>query len=410
MNLERLRILEENNVISTKVYNAMADIIFKLLLPKRLNLTNTDMFFTHLAMAMERNLKGNGIEQELDSFLKDEIIKNNNFESAKKLYKLMEDYFPCKLDNSEEEYIYMHLITLIENSNILVPGLTLAHEHTTIDLSSIKNDDDCNLNSKEETIKEFKKLYNSGIKNILDMTNIGIGRNIEYVEDVRENTGLNIVYGTGFYKEPFLPDYVATKNVDELSKIIVDELINGIDGTNIKAGFIGEIGSSKDIMTDLELKVFEASIKAAKETGAVISTHTTLGTYAMEQLDLFKKHNMDLDKIIIGHMDISGNLDIIIKLISEGINIGFDTIGKNNYFPDSKRVLFLKEIEKAGFIDKVVLSMDITRKSNMEYRGGIGYNYIIDKFIPMMKNEGLSDESIDKLLNSNIQRIFKWRI
>lgn len=53
---------------------------------------------------------------------------------------------------------------------ILKEGITLIHEHTTIDLSSVKGIDDTNLNCFDATVEEFKELYEYGVRNIIDVT------------------------------------------------------------------------------------------------------------------------------------------------------------------------------------------------------------------------------------------------
>ena len=66
----------------------------------------------------------------------------------------------------------------------------------------------------------------------------------------------------------------------------------------------------------------------------------------------------------------------------------------------------LKEIEKRELIDRVFLSMDITRKSNMKYNGGIGYNYIFEVFIPKLREAGIKEVSIEKMLKTNPENMF----
>lgn len=283
----------------------------------------------------------------------------------------------------------------------LIHGITYMHEHTTIDLSRIKNIDDTNLNCFEETIEEFKDLYNKGVRNIVDVTNLDMRRNPLYVQKVAEESGINIIQATGFYTEKFLPKFVADWTVKELGNLMVKEIENGISDTNIKAEIIGEIGSSKDGWTTNEKKIFEAALIAHKETGKPLSTHTTLGTNGHEQVTFFKENNINLSSVVIGHVDLSGNLDYILKMLDQGVYVEFDTIGKENYQPDALRVEMLKGIEQRGLIDKVFLSMDITRKSNMKYMNGIGYSYLLDTFVPMMKEAGISENAIDKMLIHN---------
>src|SRR5699024_3854005 len=139
-------------------------------------------------------------------------------------------------------------------------------EHTTIDLSSLKEDDDTNLDCYEETIKEYEKLYEKGVRNIIDVTVRGMKRNPRYVDQVAQESKINIIQSTGWYQDKFLPDYIYTKTVDELAEMMLKDIREGIDETDIKAELIGEIGTSKNEMTERERKVFEASILVQKET------------------------------------------------------------------------------------------------------------------------------------------------
>jgi phosphotriesterase family protein len=289
---------------------------------------------------------------------------------------------------------------------MLKDGYTLMHEHIFIDLSGIKKLDDCRLDCKNETIEEFKKLYENGVRNITEVTNIGMGRDVNYIKEVSEKSGINVICATGFYKEHFYPEFVYEKNEKELSEIMKNDILKGIDGTDIKAGIIGEIGSSKDIITETELKVFKSAIITHLETGVPITTHTSLGTMGHEQVKLFKEYKVNTDKIVIGHVDLSGNVEYILEMLYNGVYVEFDTIGKNNYLADDIRIEMLKEIEKRELIDRVFLSMDITRKSNMEYKGGIGYNYIFNVFIPKLKEAGIKENSIEKMLKINPQNFY----
>lgn len=284
---------------------------------------------------------------------------------------------------------------------VLKKGITYMHEHTTIDLSRLKNIDDTNLNCYEETVSEYKKLYSKGVRNIVDVTNLDMRRNPKYVERVAKETGMNIVQATGFYQDKFLPDFVKDYSVQQLADFMIKEINHGVADTSIRAQIIGEIGTSKNMMTYNERKVFEASVLAHQETGVPISTHTTLGTYGHEQVDFFKRKEVDLSKVVIGHVDLTGNVDYILYMLEQGVYVEFDTIGKENYQPDKLRAEMLMEIEKRGFIDKVFLSMDITRKSNLEYMGGIGYSYLLDSFVPLALEIGVSKMFIDKMLEHN---------
>ncbi len=284
-------------------------------------------------------------------------------------------------------------------------GYTLMHEHVTIDLSGVKQDMDCRLDCYDATVEEFQKLYQLGVRNILEVTNIGMGRNIDYIKRVSQASGIQVFVSTGFYKEPFLPEFVYEQNVEQLTRLLVKEVTVGIEDSGVCASVIGEFGTSKDQMTPMEEKVFAACAAAAVETGVPVTTHTTLGTCGLLQANYLIEHGVSPDKIIIGHMDLSQSLDVILQVLDTGVTIGFDTVGKLNYCPDTFRVQALEEIRKRGFLSQVILSMDITRKSHLAPNGGIGYGYIMETFLPMLKNQGFGERELDQLLVLNPQRI-----
>ncbi|MDY0277115.1 MAG: hypothetical protein RBQ97_03425 [Acholeplasma sp.] len=289
-------------------------------------------------------------------------------------------------------------------------GMTYSHEHVRVDLSRIKNIDDTNLNCKEETIEEFKRLKELGVDNVVEVTNMGMGRDIQYMEDVRKASGVNLLYSTGFYKEPFLPDFFYEKTTEELADLMVHELTVGIDGTNIKASVIGEVGTSKNEMTEAEHKLYEASVMAHKRTNAPISTHTTLGTYILEQAKFFIERGVSPDRVYIGHCDIGGDIEAIKSVLKQGFFIGFDTVHKNNYYKDEDRIKMLLELQKENLMDGVMMALDITRKTQLKYKGGYGYESLITNFVPAMLEAGITIENIEKIFVHNPKRYLKGLI
>ncbi|KIY23128.1 MULTISPECIES: phosphotriesterase family protein [Mesobacillus] len=290
---------------------------------------------------------------------------------------------------------------------MLQNGITYMHEHTTIDLSELKCNEDCQLDVFSETVREYKKLYEKGVRNIVDVTNFGMGRNIPFVQKVAGESGINIIHATGFYQEKFYPIQVFRETKEQLAERMVKEITVGIKGTNVKAEIIGEIGTSHNKWTDAEKKVFEAVVMVHKETNKPITTHTSLGTLGHEQVAFFKENGVDLNRVIIGHVDLTGDFDYILKIIKEGAYVEFDTIGKENYMPDQVRADILKKLQDLGFIDRVLLSMDITRKSHLEYLGGLGYSFLLDNFVPRLQQSGVTDESIEKMLVKNPMTFMK---
>lgn len=285
----------------------------------------------------------------------------------------------------------------------MLSQVTLIHEHMCIDLSGPKNDNDCSLDVLNDGILEIAELYKLGVRRIVDCSNRGIGRNVRHILEIEKQTGIRIEVATGFYKSPFFPTEVEECTVDELAKIMIDEITEGVEGYR-KASIIGEIGSSLNDITPQELKVFTAACIAHKVTGVPIITHTTLGTMGEEQVRLFQDHQVDLKKVLISHVDLKKDFEYIVRLLQSGVNVGFDTIGKVSYLPDEVRVQWISRLIEMGYIEQIFLSMDITRKSHLQVNGGIGYRYLFETFIPSLEKNGVTQSHIQQMLSDNPMR------
>ncbi|MEG9608885.1 phosphotriesterase-related protein [Citrobacter portucalensis] len=286
-------------------------------------------------------------------------------------------------------------------------GYTWVHEHLHIDLSGFKNNLDCRLDQYDLICQEMKDLRALGVSNIIEMTNRYMGRNPQFMLDLMRETGINVVACTGYYQDAFFPEHVAARSVEQLAQEMVDEIVIGIDCTELKAGIIAEIGSSEGGITPLEEKVFIAAARAHIETGRPISTHTSFSTMGVEQLVLLQAHGVDLSRVTVGHCDLKDNLDNILRMIDLGAYVQFDTIGKNNYYPDEKRIGMLHELRNRGLLNRVMLSMDITRRSHLKANGGNGYDYLLTTFIPQLRQSGFSQADVDTMLRDNPSQFFQ---
>ena len=286
-------------------------------------------------------------------------------------------------------------------------GYTWVHEHLHIDLSGFKNNLDCRLDQYDLICQEMKDLRALGVSNIIEMTNRYMGRNPQFMLDLMRDTGINVMACTGYYQDAFFPEHVATRSVEQLAQEMIDEIIIGIDGTELQAGIIAEIGSSEGVITPLEEKVFIAAARAHIETGRPISTHTSFSTMGVEQLVLLQAHGVDLSRVTVGHCDLKDNLDNILRMIDLGAYVQFDTIGKNNYYPDENRIGMLHELRNRGLLNRVMLSMDITRRSHLKANGGNGYDYLLTTFIPQLRQSGFSQADVDTMLRDNPSQFFQ---
>lgn len=171
-------------------------------------------------------------------------------------------------------------------------GKTYIHEHIKLDLSGHKKDPDTNYDDTNEVMLELKEIKEKGIDSIVEVTNRGMGRDVLAMVELAEKTGLNIIASTGFYKEPFFPEYFYQLSDKELIQMLIKDIEEGIDGTGIKAHVLGEVGTSYNEIHAAEKRLFDIIGDVHLNTGKPIFTHTTLGTMALEQIQILEEKKL----------------------------------------------------------------------------------------------------------------------
>lgn len=289
-------------------------------------------------------------------------------------------------------------------------GPTLAHEHFIIDLDRIRKDGVSRIDTVEEVVPEIRLMMADGIRTAFEVSTIDLGRDVLKLKAISAETGLQIVASTGYYLSPYHPAELSDQSAEQVAATYERELLEGIDGTGIKAGLIAEIASSPTAFEGQEKKILIAAGMAAKKTGAAVSTHTGRSN-AAETIETLLAQGMDPDKIIIGHQDLINDTPYHLSLLKYGVNLGFDTCGKGNYMPDETRARDLLALIEAGYGDHLVLSNDVSRRSYFVSAGNGGYCAVMRSVVPLLRQIGAAEADVRKLLVDNPARIADndWR-
>ena len=147
-------------------------------------------------------------------------------------------------------------------------------------------EDNLIVDDPEVCVHELRRVAAAGGPGIVDMTNIGLGRRPADLPDVARRSGVHIMVGCGFYVHDSHPDWVEAASDGELEAIMIRDLVDGIDGTGLRAALIGEIGTSSPV-TDREERVVRAAGRAGARTGAMVNIHLDArGAHALEILEM----------------------------------------------------------------------------------------------------------------------------
>jgi predicted metal-dependent phosphotriesterase family hydrolase len=287
-------------------------------------------------------------------------------------------------------------------------GVFSSHEHILIDLYWHTGDIGGLLNDKELAVKEVEKFKRAGGNTIVELTNIGLRRDPVGLKEVSERTGVNIIMGSGWYRQPFYPSDIEFRSTNDLADEIMEDVTVGVDQTGIKAGVIGEIGANLDYVTPAEERVHRASARASNKSGAAIITHSVCYPIGLAQLDIFEEEGTDLRKIVIGHADSYPSTTYHEAIIKRGAHILFDGFGANWINPERNLITMLVKLIKKGYVQNILLGTDVCTRSYLHEYDGVGYDHLLLKIFPALKEAGISTEQIQIMMRENPANIFSF--
>lgn len=300
-------------------------------------------------------------------------------------------------------------------------GLNNYHDHLiTIGGGEEKADRDLRLDRVDYAIDAMKSFKAAGGGSMVDMNPIDCGRQIEMLREISEASGVHIIACTGFQRAIYYDaeHWVNKYPLEEVARLIAEEVTEGIEINNYagpiitrsqaKAGVI-KFATHYNCIRPMELKAIRAACMASLATGAPISTHTERGTMGLEVIELVKENGVDPRRVILGHVDRNPDLEYHKKMAAQGVTLGYDGPSRAKYWPDSVLIALIKGMCDAGYADNILLGGDNGRASMWpQYGGGYGHNYIIEKFVPRLLEEGVSETDVHKFLYDNPMRQFSF--
>jgi phosphotriesterase-related protein len=339
-------------------------------------------------------------------------------------------------------------------------GITLTHEHCLIDLrpywrvpeeearrksaeaaveittigqsrrNPLGNRDNLLLSDAELATKELLEFRSLGGSSVVDLTLSDIGRDAMALQALAHATGLNIIAGCGHYIQISHPQELAGESIDSIEVRLLREVQRGIGETDIRAGVLGEIGTSCPIHKDEE-KVLRAAGRVHKKTGVAIAVHLSPAPQLNQWmgpavLDILESEGVSPARVLLCHLDnmlapgedFLSAVNLHRDLAKRGCFIGYDGCGKEHYFPSGSRAAFPsfwcpqdRERAKAasvlcedGFDGQLLLSHDVCFKIELIRYGGFGYGHILRTFRSNLLDYGLGTEEIDKIMTENPRR------
>ena len=294
-------------------------------------------------------------------------------------------------------------------------GPTLMHEHIVTRSPGV-HENWPHLFDRSEILKISERkmgdLHQRGIRTIVDLTTVDLGRDIDLIVDVARRSRVHVIVATGVWWMP--QRYFSAHSIDDVAALFVRDITQGIGTSGVKAAIIKCATDTAGVTQVIE-NILRASARAQKATGVPISTHTwAAGRTGEAQQAIFAQEGVDLRRVIIGHSGDSDDLGYLRGLMERGSTIGMDRFGLENFLPTAKRVEVLARLCAEGYAPKMVLSHDancwtdmLSEDAKRRTRPLWHYTHISDDILPLLRKAGVTEEQLDQMLVRNPRAIFE---
>jgi phosphotriesterase-related protein len=287
-------------------------------------------------------------------------------------------------------------------------GVTLIHEHLRFCDEGVAEQWPGRYDAEAEfqaAVEAVRAAQGHGVKTIVDPAAMFGGRDVRFMKRVADETGVTVVPCTGIYTYEYLPHYFENRDADTMAQHFVDDIEQGIQGTDIKAAFIKCAADAPGVTERIE-KVHRAAARASLQTGAPIMAHSRPASQTgPRQLEIFLEEGVAPAKIQIAHCGDTADLDYIQGLLDRGVYVGLDRYGLEMFLPIDQRNAVTAELLRRGQTERVMLSQDFCatidwfpeEAAQRMIDSGMIRNWsmtlVFEEVVPWLREQGVLDDA-----------------
>lgn len=301
-------------------------------------------------------------------------------------------------------------------------GVTLMHEHVFVRSTEVQENWPTGWQRAErvdQAVERLGALATAGIDTIVDLTVVGLGRDIELVQEVARQVDLHIVVATGLYTYGDLPHYFDYRSAqmrpggtDALDEFFLHDIEEGIADSGVRPGILKCATDEQGLTPGVE-RVLRAVARVHRASGLPISTHTHAPTRrGLDQQRVFAEEGVDLERVIIGHCGDSTDLDYLGALLDVGSTLGMDRFGLELLCPTEDRVATVAQLCTEGWEQRLVLSHDASCHIDWFDDDMIAaaqpnwhFLHISRDILPALRALGVNEAQIHQMMVENPRRL-----
>ena len=303
-----------------------------------------------------------------------------------------------------EETMQQHFKTVLGEITEQDVGIALPHEHICCYSEYLYQmagtrylDKDKLTMCSVKYLKNLKEKYRLGT--FIDCTPINIGRDVELLKKISEQSGVNIICATGFYYTEEL--VLNNTSVDDLNEYIV------LDAQKVNAGII-KCAVENENISPFNEKLLRACAKAHLELNLPIVMHSNAkNKNGIKALEIILSEGVKPQAVTVSHLSDTLDVEYIKSVAENGCYIGLDRLYGylTREYIDSK-IKSIMDLFECGYGDKILLSHDALFFNGFDAKPEIDpiprFNYCFDYII-----SELSRELVDKITIKNPLNMLK---
>jgi phosphotriesterase-related protein len=321
-------------------------------------------------------------------------------------------------DTKESDYEIMTVRGPIKSEDL---GTCLHHEHI---VSRFGEDPEEHASydydhALSDVVPYLKFMQELGCNSIMCCTTKYFGRDVKLLQKISEASGMHLIANTGYYgaaNDRYIPEFAFKASANEIAKLWVDEFTDGIDGSDIKPGFI-KVGIDNGPLSEIDAKLVRAGAICHKATGLTLQVHTGDNIDAVnKQLSILREEGVSPAAWVWIHAQNVKNKEDLLPAAEKGAWISLDALRTANYYEQRngatftvdrhlELLLFLKE---KGYLNQVLLSHDGSSYPQ-QGKSKRTFEVLFTTFIPMMKVAGISDDEIHQITVENPTKAYSIR-
>ena len=271
----------------------------------------------------------------------------------------------------------------------------------------------------ETAVAGLERLWELGVRTVVDLTVLGLGRDVARVLRVADRVRVRLVASTGYYTSDVLPAYFETHGPgrlvggpEPLLELFLRDIEAGIANTGVRAGMLKVVTDLQGMTPDVR-RVMEAAAAAHLRTGIPITTHSHAPSRnGRDQLAFFLERGVAPDRLVIGHSGDSEDLGYLRELMDAGATIGMDRFGMEHVLPDTARIATVQALLREGYADRMVLSHDaayFSRVTPPSWRAAHAPHWnmenITHRVLPALRAGGATEDQLHQMMVRNPARI-----